>query len=288
VTQLSQPYRERDLEVDGLRLRIAEAGVGGRPILLVHGFTGAKEDFVEWLAPLAERGWHAVAPDLRGHGASDKPAEEAAYSFEHFAVDLLGLLDELGWDTAVLLGHSMGGMAVQTALLKAPERVAAVVLMDTSDGPLRSLDPDLIDLAVTILRTEGMQALMDAQAALAEDAPIVTPANRRLLEERPGYAEFGDAKMLASSPVMYAAMAPRFADEVANPDRLPALAQLRLPALVIVGEQDEPFLEASHRMAAAIPGAVLEVIADGGHSPQFEAPDAWWAALTRFLDRLPT
>ena len=61
---------------------VAEAGVGGRPLLLVHGFTGAKEDFTDWLDPLAELGWHAVAPDQRGHGESSQPADEAAYSFD--------------------------------------------------------------------------------------------------------------------------------------------------------------------------------------------------------------
>ena len=64
-------------------LAVAEAGVGGRPLVLVHGFTGAKEDFTEWLDPLAELGWHAVALDQRGHGESHKPHDEAAYSLRH-------------------------------------------------------------------------------------------------------------------------------------------------------------------------------------------------------------
>jgi 3-oxoadipate enol-lactonase len=57
---------------------------------------------------------------------------------------------------------------------------------------------------------------------------------------------------------------------------------------VLVGEQDQPFLAPSDTMAATIPGAALVVIADAGHSPQFEAPDAWWGALTGFLDALPS
>jgi 3-oxoadipate enol-lactonase len=279
--------RERRVDLGGISLSVAEAGMSGRPILLVHGFTGAKEDFTEWLDPLAERGWHAVSPDLRGHGASDKPDDESAYSFEIFAGDLLLLLDALGWDTATILGHSMGGMAVQVAVLKAPERASALILMDTSDGPLGSLDPELIQLAVAIVRTEGIEVLMEVQAALAEDAPLETAAARRVRAERPGYQEFGDRKMRDSSPAMYAAMAPTFGDPAVNTDRVPQLAELRMPTLVIVGEQDEPFLEASHRMAAAIPGAHLEVIADAGHSPQFEAPEAWWSVLTTFLDSLP-
>jgi pimeloyl-ACP methyl ester carboxylesterase len=58
-----------------------------------------------------------------------------------------------------------------------------------------------------------------------------------------------------------------------------------MPVLILVGEQDTPFLPAAHRMAETIPGARLEVITDAGHSPQFEATEAWWSALTAFLDR---
>src|SRR6476646_1385783 len=97
------------------KLAYAEAGDGGRPFMLVHGFTGAKEDFTEWLDPLATDGWHAVAPDNRGHGASEKPDDESQYPFDLLATDLLELADGLwGRDTSfVLLGHSMGGMVAQ-------------------------------------------------------------------------------------------------------------------------------------------------------------------------------
>src|SRR3954452_10231452 len=85
----------RGVSVNGLQLAIAEAGEGGRPLLLVHGFTGAKEDFTDFLEPLAELGWHAVAVDNRGHGASDKPAGVDSYSLELFTEDTLALADEL-------------------------------------------------------------------------------------------------------------------------------------------------------------------------------------------------
>src|SRR3954463_5300813 len=97
------------------KLAYAEAGAGGRPFLLVHGFTGAKEDFTEWLDRLADAGWHAVAPDNRGHGASEKPDDESEYAFALLAGDLLALADDLWGPDApfVLLGHSMGGMVAQ-------------------------------------------------------------------------------------------------------------------------------------------------------------------------------
>jgi pimeloyl-ACP methyl ester carboxylesterase len=278
------PVTERQIAVGDVRLAIAEAGTGQRPLLLVHGFTGAKEDFTPWLDRLAEAGWHAVAPDLRGHGGSSQPAEEDLYSFELMARDGLMLADALGWSRYVLLGHSMGGMVAQVMACSAPERLDALILMDTSHGPLRNLDPDLVQAAVSIVREQGMDVFA---GILAErQGPLSTQAHQRLLAGQPGYAEFCDRKLRATSPAMYAAMAPAF---MAAADRLDDLRGLpgSLPVLVIVGEQDKPFLRASEQMAAGVGQASLEVVPDAGHSPQFENPDAWWQALSTFLAKLP-
>lgn len=271
---------QRQVDVGDVSLAIAESGAGQRPLLLVHGFTGAKEDFTPWLDPLAAAGWHAVAPDLRGHGLSSKPAMESAYSFELMADDMLGLADALGWERFVLLGHSMGGMVVQFMAVAAASRLAGLILMDTAHGPLLHLDLDLIQAAVSIVRGQGMTALA---AVMAErQGPLHTQAHQRLLEQRPGYAEFGERKLLATSPALYVAMAPEF---TRTPDRIDGLRQLpaSLPVLIVVGEQDQPFLGPSRQMAAAMAGSTLAVIPDAGHSPQFENTDAWWTALTSYL-----
>jgi len=274
------PPTERHVNLGLIELSIAEAGAGQNPLLMVHGFTGAKEDFTPWLDQLADLGWHAVAPDLRGHGASSKPADESSYSFELLADDLLRLADELGWNRFVLLGHSMGGMIAQFVARSAAERLGALILMDTTHGPLESLDPALVDAAVSIVRTQGIGTLADIVAE--QDGPLTTPAHRRLIAERPGYAEFCDRKLRATSPGLYAAMAPVFpatADRIDSLRRLPAT----LPVLVIVGEQDQQFRAPSERMAAAVRRGTLAVIADAGHCPQFENPDAWWKILTGYL-----
>ncbi len=92
--------------------------------------------------------------------------------------------------------------------------------------------------------------------------------------------------MLASSPAMYAAMLQLITDATSGLDRLPDLASITAPTLVIVGDEDTPFLKPSRRMAETIPGAELAVIPDAAHCPQFEAPEAWWSALSDFLSRL--
>jgi pimeloyl-ACP methyl ester carboxylesterase len=268
-------------EGDDLELTVSEAGAGGRPLLVLHGFTGARNDFATWLDPIAERGWHVVAPDQRGHGESPKPDHEADYSLDRFAGDALALADALGWDRFALLGHSMGGMVAQVLTLRAPERVAALVLMDTSHKAVR-IDPGLVELGVATARTEGVHVIAELLASI--DDPLETEAYRRLCEADPDYAARGDRNLRAASPAMYAAM---LVEITAQADRLDRLADgVKCPTLVLVGDQDAPFRRPSDRMAAAIERARLVVLPGGGHSPQFEAAQAWWAALSTFLDEV--
>jgi pimeloyl-ACP methyl ester carboxylesterase len=274
----------RLVPVGEIKLSVADAGAGGRPLLLVHGFTGAKEDFTPWLDRLADDGWHAVAPDLRGHGSSAKPGSEDAYSFEILADDMLRLADALGWDRFTLLGHSMGGMVAQVVAIRAAARLAGLVLMDTGHGAVEGIEPDMVAAAVEIVRWRGIDALADVLAD--RSSPLETPSYRRLLDTPPGYAAFCDDKFRATSPALYAGMAPSFASA---DDRLPGLAALSgsLTALVVVGEEDAPFLGPSARLAEAMAGSSLAVIPDAGHSPQFENPEAWWKVLSEFLAGLP-
>jgi len=271
----------RTISAGDVDLAIAEAGAGGRPFLLMHGFTGAKEDFTEWLDLLAAQGWHVVAPDHRGHGASSKPASDEAYSTSILADDALALTDALGWSTFVLLGHSMGGFVAQTMALNAPERLDALVLMDTAHGPLEGINPDEVELAKAVVRDVGMAGLLELLEQ--RGSPLETEANKRVSAERPGYVEFGNRKFLATSPHLYAAL---LSEMISQQDRLAELAGLpaQLPTLVIVGDQDAPFIGPSKRMADTIPAATLAVVADAGHSPQFENPDQWWLVLSTFLE----
>lgn len=271
---------ERQITVaTGLTLAALEAGNGGRPFLLVHGFTGAKEDFAEHLDRLAAEGWHVVAPDLRGHGRSEQPEGLESYSLDAMAGDVLALADALGWDRLTLLGHSMGGMVVQHVALRAPERLVALVLMDTSHGPVGGIDPESIELGKAVVSEGGMALLVEAQRG--RPGELQTPADLRLRETRPGYVEFGEAKARACAADMWLGMI----DEIVStqPDRLAELSDLDLPVLIVVGEQDRPFLGAAHAMAEAIPGAMLQMISDAGHSPQFENPEEWFGALSGFL-----
>jgi pimeloyl-ACP methyl ester carboxylesterase len=266
--------------LDGVEIATLEAGEGGVPLLAVHGFTGCKEDFADELDPLAQLGFHVVAPDLRGHGQSTHLDDESAYSFVRFAEDLWRLADDLEWDRFDLLGHSMGGMVAQLMVLERPERIGRLVLMDTHHGVVPGLDPDLIQLGVELARTEGLEVIQQLLAAGAD--PLDNPAYHRVCLERPGYEEWAESKMLRASAVMYAAMLEQLSGAT---DRLDLLAAVTSPTLVVVGELDHAFVDAAHAIANRIPLAVLDVIADAGHSPQFEATDAWRSSVHGFLVR---
>ena len=119
--------------------------------------------------------------------------------------------------------------------------------------------------------------------AAADDGPLTSDAYRRKVAEDPTYKERGDRNLRNTSPAMFVAMMLRISS---TPDRLADLPTIAVPTLVMVGEEDTPFLEANRRMADAIDGARLAVLPGGGHSPQFEAPEAWWAVMCDFLASL--
>jgi pimeloyl-ACP methyl ester carboxylesterase len=264
---------------DGVGIEVEVTG-SGPPLVLVHGFTGAKEDFADHVARLGEHS-SVVTFDHRGHGESDKPGEITAYSFVRLALDTLAVADALGLERFRLLGHSMGGMVARRVVLSRPERIEALVLMDTSPGPPSGIDPVLSDGAAELALTQGMAVL---RAVLDEVDPFGTEADRRVRAERPGYEEMNRRKWDAVPAVAYAAL---LREIVHQPAQLEAMRTITCPTLVIVGEQDEPFLDDSRAMAEATPGAELVVITDAGHAPQFENPTAWYGVLDAFLQALP-
>jgi pimeloyl-ACP methyl ester carboxylesterase len=262
---------------DGVGLAVECLGEGP-PFLMVHGFTGAKEDLAEHAPRFAER-VQVVRFDHRGHGESDKPGDPATYTLDRLAMDTLQVADALGIGELALLGYSMGGMVARRIVLAHPERVTSLVLMDTSPGAPPGIDPDLAEFAAQVALTEGMTALR----ALLDEADVLgSDAEKRVRRERPGHEEFNARKWAAVAPAAYAGLIRAITRQ---PDQLDALRGVDCPTLVIVGEQDEQFLPVSRAMAGAISGARLVVVPDAGHAPQFENPDAWFTAVDEHLAR---
>lgn len=94
----------RAIETNGIRMHVAEAGAGPL-VVLCHGFPAAWSSWRRQLLALAAAGFHAVAPDIRGYGQTDRPEEIDRYTLLHLVGDMVGLLDALGTESAVIAGH---------------------------------------------------------------------------------------------------------------------------------------------------------------------------------------
>lgn len=124
----------RMIESNGIRLRIAEAGSDGPLVLLAHGWPESWYSWRHQIVALARAGYRVVAPDMRGYGGSDAPASAEEYDIVTIAADLVGLLDALGEEKAVLVGHDWGAIVAWQTVLLHPERFSALVAMSVPYG----------------------------------------------------------------------------------------------------------------------------------------------------------
>ena len=132
--------RERIVAVNGIELRVAERGEGPL-VILAHGFPELAYSWRHQLPSLADAGYRAVAPDQRGYGGSTRPDAIEDYDILHLTGDLIALLDELGEERAVFVGHDWGSMVVWQLALLHPERVAGVVGMSVPFLPRGAMPP---------------------------------------------------------------------------------------------------------------------------------------------------
>ena len=116
----------RFIEANGIRMRVAEQGAGP-VVLLCHGFPESWYSWRHQLKALADAGYRAVAPDMRGYGQTDRPDEIERYTLLHLVGDMVGLLDALAVETAVIAGHDWGAPVAWHAALLRPDRFRGVI-----------------------------------------------------------------------------------------------------------------------------------------------------------------
>ncbi len=183
--------QHRYVETNGIRMHIAEQGAGPL-VVLCHGFPESWYSWRHQLPALADAGFHAVAPDLRGYGRTEGPTEIEQYTLFHLVGDMVGLLDAFGAESAVIAGHDWGApIAWQAALLR-PDRFRAVIGLSVPfrpRGPVRptSVMPQTEDAQFYQLY---FQAPGVAEAELERD---VRRTIRRLLYSASGDAPRGEA-----------------------------------------------------------------------------------------------
>jgi pimeloyl-ACP methyl ester carboxylesterase len=135
--------RHRVIDTNGIRMHLAEAGAGPL-VVLCHGFPESWYSWRHQLLALAEAGFHAVAPDQRGYGRTDKPEAIEQYTLLHLVGDIVGLLDALGARTAVIAGHDWGAPVAWHAALLRPDRFRGVIGLSVPYFPRGSARPTTV------------------------------------------------------------------------------------------------------------------------------------------------
>jgi pimeloyl-ACP methyl ester carboxylesterase len=134
------PITHRSIDSNGIRLHIAEQG-SGPLVLMCHGFPESWYSWRHQMQALAEAGFHVVAPDMRGYGQSDRPTGIDQYSLFHLVGDMVGVLDALKEERAVVVGHDWGAPVAWHCALLRPDRFRAVVGLSVPYRPRGSVAP---------------------------------------------------------------------------------------------------------------------------------------------------
>jgi pimeloyl-ACP methyl ester carboxylesterase len=261
------------VSVDGVNIYFETHGEEGEPLVLVHGYTG---DITDWRHQLPEfsKTHRVLVMDHRGHGNSDAPSDRTCYTINTLADDVEAVVEHAGFARFHLLGHSMGGAVVQEIALRSPQKLLSLTLHDTS-----------YRFAAT--RSEAGRKWATARNALAEQQGMTAVANlpgiakpppfmpeERSAEEKERLARMSIDGFLGCWSAL------ETWDGVKERAHL-----IAAPTLVVYGALDNLLVEASKRLATVIPDAQLVEIPEAGHSPQYERPELFNAALRSHLER---
>jgi pimeloyl-ACP methyl ester carboxylesterase len=259
---------ERSVDMARARLNGIEIDyeVSGRgpAVLLSHGYSATRRMWDGQHRAL--EGSYTVIWSMRGHGETESPDDPAQYSEELTVGDMRAVLRHVGVERVIVGGLSLGGYASLGFYLAHPEMVRALVICDSGPGyrnaEARAAWNRRAHERAAELEARGLDALggrsreVREAAGLHRSAQGLAHAARGMLAQR-------DSRVI---------------------DGLPSIT---VPTLVIVGDQDQPFLAPCEYMAKKIPGARLEVIAGAGHSSNLDQPAAFNRVLLDFLETLP-
>jgi pimeloyl-ACP methyl ester carboxylesterase len=247
---------------DGIAIHYETHG-DGPTLLLTHGYSSTSQMWRAQIEPLAAH-HKLVLWDMRGHGQSDYPEDPAAYSETATVGDMAAILDAVGAERAIVGGLSLGGYMSLAFYRAYPERVRALLIIDTGPGFKKDDARDAWNARARATAErfdrEGLEVL---KSASAERSGVTHRNARGLAHAARGMLAQRDARVIELLP------------------------QIKVPSLVIVGADDTPFLAASDYMAAKIPGARKVVVPSAGHAVNIDQPAAFIEAVLPFLRGLP-
>src|SRR5713226_4056130 len=247
---------------DGVKIYYEVHG-SGPALLLTHGYSSTSAMWQGQIEALSKH-HRLVLWDMRGHGQTDYPDDPTAYSEAFTVADMAALLDEVGAHCAIVGGLSLGGYMSFAFNRAHPERVRALLIIDTGPGfkkdDAREAWNKRAHETGERFEREGLAVLKSSSRERSSvshrDASGLARAARGMLTQR-------DARVIEFLP------------------------DIKVPSLIVVGADDTPFLAASDYMAAKIPAAQKVVIPAAGHAVNIDQPRAFIDAVLPFLDGLP-
>ena len=250
------------IERNGVEVYYEVAGEGPA-VLLSHGYSATADMWRDQVAALSDS-YRVIIWDMRGHGRSDYPEDDAQYSEALTVDDMAAILDACGGESAVIGGLSLGGYMSLAFNLKYPGRVKALMLFDT--GPGYKSDTGREGWNTTAMRwVSAFEA--KALAALSEigSREMRNDAHRNaegLIRAAKGMLCQFDSRVIESLP------------------------NVQVPTLVLVGADDTNFIAPTDYMAKKIPNATKVVLEGAGHAANLDKPEEFNAAVTKFLESL--
>jgi pimeloyl-ACP methyl ester carboxylesterase len=262
ATEVFQEAAMPKINRDGVKIHYEVHG-NGPALLLTHGYSSTSAMWQGQIAALSKH-HKLVLWDMRGHGQSDYPEDLKAYSEALTVADMAALLDEVGAENAIVGGLSLGGYMSLAFYRAHPERVRALLIIDTGPGFRKDDAREAWNRRAhetgDRFEREGLAVLKSLSRERSDvshrDASGLARAARGMLTQR-------DARVIESLP------------------------SIKVPSLVVVGADDAPFLAASDYMAAKIPDAKKVVVPAAGHAVNIDQPQAFIDAVLPFLDGLP-
>ena len=260
---------------NGATFRYIREG-SGPPVLLLHGYMFGADWWRPQIDALRDH-FDVIAMDLRGQMGSETTDDPAGYDMWNQAEDALGVLAGLGLASAHVVGLSMGGFIGMRLALRHPEAVRSLVLMDTAAAPEDPEKAERYEAMAAVVEEGGLEAVVPAM-------PPIFLADDFIVEHR----DEVDAWLERLRNANHAGLIHNIRAINRRDDISPRLAEIKVPVLVIHGEQDVSIpLEVGRGLAGAIPGARLEVVS-GAHQSNVDRPRETSRLIRDFLlDRAP-
>lgn len=259
-------------KVGDIELYYELTGDGPVTVTMTHGIGASADDWAPVVPALAQK-YRVLTWDVRGHARSDRPA--TGYGIAQFAADWAGLLDALGIDKAIVCGHSMGGTITQRFILDHPHKAIAAIILSTSSevnerGRQRwagqAEEVERLGMAEYLRRTRPPEQTEEYLG----DHPDVLEAEEKRARNNPDGAVYG-----------------QIARAVSDYNYTKALESVRMPALVVVGNDDISTPPGgSVIISRRIPGAELHILPGLGHGLMREDPVQLVGLMTQFIDRV--